>query len=162
MILRAVTAAVLAVAMLGGCKDNAGQGGTATTEQGAERLPLSIRTAAGVRTFRVEVARTEAEQAKGLMYRTALPDDGGMLFPSAESAPRSYWMKNTAIPLDIIFIRSDGSIARIAEETVPYSLDRVESGEPVTAVLEIAGGRAAALGIAEGDQVSWTDGAAAK
>jgi uncharacterized protein len=64
-------------------------------------------------------------------------------------------MKNTVIPLDMIFIRTDGSIARIAAETVPYSLTPVDSGEPVGAVLELAGGRAAQLGIAEGDHVIW-------
>jgi uncharacterized membrane protein (UPF0127 family) len=67
-------------------------------------------------------------------------------------------MKNTVIPLDMIFIRTDGSIARIAENTVPYSLDLVESGEPVAAVLEIAGGAAAEAGVAEGDRVSWPGG----
>ena len=69
--------------------------------------------------------------------------------------PASFWMKNTVIPLDMIFVRPDGTIARIAADTVPYSLDPVDSGEPVSAVLEIAGGRAAELGIAEGDKVSW-------
>jgi len=165
MILRTLAVALLAVVMLGGCRDHAGQGGNAdasAAEQGVERLALSIRTATGVRALRVEVARTEAEQARGLMYRTALPEDGGMLFPSDREEPRSFWMKNTAIPLDLIFIRADGSIARIAEETVPYALDPIESGEPVIAVLEIAGGRAAALGIAEGDQVSWPGGPPAK
>lgn len=160
-----LAAALLAVTALCGCRGGAenGQesGGTAQAEA-AELLPLSIRTAAGVRNFRVEVARTEAEQARGLMYRTSLPDDGGMLFPSAQPEPKSFWMKNTVIALDMIFIRQDGSIARIAEETVPQSLDQVSSGEPVIAVFEIAGGRAAALGIAEGDHVSWPGGPAVK
>jgi uncharacterized membrane protein (UPF0127 family) len=78
-----------------------------------------------------------------------------MIFPMEPPRSASFWMKNTVIPLDMIFIRPDGSIARIAAETVPYALDPVDSGEPVGAVLEIAGGRAAALGIAEDDVVTW-------
>lgn len=78
-----------------------------------------------------------------------------MIFPMNPPRPASFWMKNTLIPLDMIFVRTDGSIARIAPETVPHSLEPVGSGEPVAAVLEIAGGDAAKLGIAEGDTVIW-------
>ena len=120
-------------------------------------VPLSIKTTKAIRKFRVEVARTETEQARGLMFRESLPDDGGMIFPMKPARNASFWMKNTVIPLDMIFIRPDGSIARIAAETVPYSLEPVDSGEPVAAVLELAGGKAAALGIAEDDVVSWED-----
>jgi len=160
MALRLLMAAMLAAAALSGCRGGASDAPAAG--QSSETIPLVIRTATGTRNFRVEVARTEAEQEKGLMYRSSLPEDGGMLFPYSQAEPRSFWMKNTIISLDIIFIRADGSIARIAEETVPQFLDPVTSGEPAIAVLEIAGGRAAALGIAEGDHVSWMDGAAAK
>ena len=107
--------------------------------------------------FSVEVARSAEEQARGLMFRTSLPPNGGMLFPLNPPREASFWMKNTVIPLDMIFIRQDGTIARIAAETVPYSLEFESSGEPVAAVLELAGGRAAALGIAEDDKVSWND-----
>lgn len=157
-------AAMLAVAALCGCEDRQGErrAQDESGEQAAERIPVTIRAATGTHRFRVEMARTDVEQQRGLMYRTSLPADGGMLFPSARPEPRSFWMKNTVMSLDLIFIREDGSIARIAEEPVPESLDPVESGEPVIAVLEIAGGRAAALGIAEGDQVSWPEGPAAK
>lgn len=120
-------------------------------------IPLSIKTATKIQKFRVEIARTDAEQARGLMFRESLPDDGGMIFPMKPPRNASFWMKNTVIPLDMIFIRADGSIARIAAETVPYSLEPVDSGEPVAAVLELAGGRAAALGIAEDDVVTWED-----
>ena len=120
-------------------------------------VPLSIKTSTTIRKFRVEVARTVTEQARGLMFRESLPDDGGMIFPMNPARNASFWMKNTVIPLDMIFIRADGSIARIAAETVPYSLEPVDSGEPVAAVLELAGGKAAALGIAEDDVVSWED-----
>jgi len=118
-------------------------------------MPISIATATGAHKFSVEVARTNEEQARGLMFRTSLPKDGGMIFPYEPARPASFWMKNTLIPLDMIFIRADGSIARIADNTVPESLEPVSSGEPVAAILEIAGGRSAELGISEGDKVSW-------
>ena len=89
------------------------------------------------------------------MYREALAPDRGMLFPYDPPQIASFWMKNTLIPLDIIFIRGDGTIARIAANTVPLSLEPVQSLEPVAAVLEIAGGRAAELGIEPGDRVEW-------
>lgn len=122
---------------------------------GLEQLPLTIRTATGIHRFAVEVARTPEEQATGLMHRQSLAPDRGMLFPYDPPQPASFWMKNTLIPLDIIFIRADRTIARIAANTVPLSLDPVPSLEPVVAVLEIAGGRAAELGIREGDRVDW-------
>ena len=118
-------------------------------------VPLEIRTAGGVLRYKVEVATTEQEQARGLMYRTSLPDRGGMIFPMTPPRFASFWMKNTYIPLDLIFIRPDGTIERIAANAVPGKLDPIESGEPVAAVLEIVGGGAAANGIAPGDKVSW-------
>lgn len=150
--------AALGLALLGACQSEAPRAAVPPSAAAGELLPVSIRTAAGVRKFSVELARTEAEQARGLMYRTSLPQNGGMLFPFVPPRPAGFWMKNTVIPLDMIFIRADGSIARIAENTVPYSLDLVESGEPVAAVLEIAGGAAAEAGVAEGDRVSWPGG----
>jgi uncharacterized membrane protein (UPF0127 family) len=118
-------------------------------------VPLTIRTAKGKHAFRVEVARTPAQQEQGLMFRPELAPDGGMIFPMKPPRPASFWMRNTIIPLDMIFIRADGTIARIAANTEPYSMATVDSGEPVGAVLEIAGGRAAALGIVAGDKVDW-------
>ena len=120
-----------------------------------ERAPLTIATAQGKRLFKVEVARTPEQQEHGLMFRERLTPDGGMIFPFAPPRPASFWMRNTVIPLDLIFVRADGTIARIAANATPYSLETIESGEPVAAVLEIAGGRAAALGIAQGDVVRW-------
>ncbi|HVF83414.1 MAG TPA: DUF192 domain-containing protein [Sphingomicrobium sp.] len=105
--------------------------------------------------FTVEVARTAEEQATGLMNRQNLAPDRGMIFPYQPPRNASFWMKNTLIPLDIIFIRPDRTIARIEAETVPLSLEPVPSLEPVGAVLEIAGGRAAELGIKPGDRVQW-------
>lgn len=133
---------------------------TATTAQPGTTIPLTVATAKGSHSFKVEVARTPADQEKGLMFRTDIPKDGGMIFTPypADGGPAriaSFWMKNTPSPLDIIFIRADGTIATIAENTVPFSEAPVASSEPVTAVLEIRGGRSAELGIAEGDKVTW-------
>src|SRR3546814_5706222 len=83
--------------------------------------------------FDVEVARTDAEQDRGLMFRTSLPENGGMLFPFKKPRIGSFWMKNTLIPLDMIFIRADGSVDRIAENTIPESLEPVVSGGEVSA-----------------------------
>jgi uncharacterized protein len=122
-----------------------------------EQVPLSIKTATKTLSFKVEVARTSEEQARGLMFRTALPEKGGMIFPMIPPRDASFWMKDTVMSLDMIFIRADGSIARIEPDTIPYSLTPVPSGEPVGAVLELAAGKTAALGIAEGDVVTWKD-----
>ena len=124
----------------------------------ATLVPLSIATAHGRRRFRVELAQTPAEQERGLMFRTAVPKGTGMLFPMAPPRPASFWMKNTLVPLDMLFIRADGTIARIAANATPQSLDLVRSGEPVAAVLELAGGAAAKERIAEGDRVRWPGG----
>ena len=157
---RGMNAAVAAVALLTLATACKGDAGANTAEQAVARLAVTIQTAGGARVFNVDVARTAAEQERGLMYRTGIPADGGMIFtpyPAEGGGPReaSFWMKNTPSPLDIIFIRPDGTIARIAENTVPYSEDQVKSGEPVNAVLEINGGKAAELGIAPGDKVTW-------
>lgn len=125
------------------------------TQTGLKQVPLTIRSANGEHRFTVEVAATPEEQARGLMFRRSLGPDQGMIFPYSPAQEVGFWMKNTLIPLDMIFIRSDGTIIRIATAQ-PHSLDPVRSGEPVAAVLEIAGGRAAELGIGEGDIVSWT------
>ena len=91
----------------------------------------------------------------GLMNRQSLAPDRGMIFPYDPPRPASFWMKDTLIPLDIIFIAPGGRIHRIEANTVPLSLEPVVSTEPVEAVLEVAGGRSAELGIAAGDQVEW-------
>jgi len=123
---------------------------------GLRVVPLTVRRGGKRLRFRVEVAGTPTEQARGLMFRTALGPDEGMIFPS--QPPRegvSFWMKNTVIPLDIIFIGTDGRILNIAARTTPYSLEPVPAAGPVIGVLEIAGGRAAELGIVAGDKVEW-------
>lgn len=117
-------------------------------------VPLEVRTAKGKVQFQVEVARTDAEQARGLMYRDSLPPDHGMIFPMVPPRFASFWMKNTYIPLDIIFIRPDGTISNIVHGT-PNDLVPVNSIGPAGAVLEIGGGLAAANGIVAGDKVIW-------
>ena len=91
----------------------------------------------------------------GLMYRTQLAPDRGMIFPMEPPRDASFWMRNTLIPLDMIFVRADGTIANIAANTVPYSEEPVPSAGPVAADLELAGGRSAELGIKPGDKVKW-------
>lgn len=160
--LRGIGAAIAAGILIlsaSGCKGEADAKGNATAAATA-KVAVTIRSMNGPHVFNVEVARSPAEQERGLMYRTDIPQDGGMLFapyPADGGPPReaSFWMKNTPTPLDIIFIRPDGTIARIAENTIPQSTDTVDSGEPVAAVLEILGGKSAELGIGEGDKVSW-------
>ncbi len=110
--------------------------------RGDQRLP-----------FKVELAASPQAQSKGLMFRTELGDNEGMLFPSAVPEPRSFWMKNTPLSLDIIFVGADGRIINIADNTVPYSLDPVQSKGLASAVLELRAGRAKELGIVAGDKV---------
>ena len=133
-----------------------GAGESAANSASAQStVQLVISSPTKSHRFQVEVARSEAEQQRGLMFRERLAPDRGMIFPMSPPRFASFWMKNTVIPLDMIFIREDGSIAKIAADTVPYSLAPVPSDEPVVAVLEIAGGRAAELGIAVDDKVRW-------
>ncbi len=110
---------------------------------------------ASTHSFAVEVAATAAEQARGLMFRTELADDKGMLFPYPTPGILSFWMKNTVISLDIIFINEDGSIANIARNTKPYSTDSVSSINPTIAVLEVRAGLTKELGIEAGDIIRW-------
>ncbi len=115
--------------------------------------PLEIVTKSGVRSFQVEIARTPEEHRTGLMFRTSLADDAGMLFLHDVPQELSMWMRNTYIPLDMVFIRADGMIHRIEAKTQPMSEEIISSQGAVTAVLEIAGGAAGRLGIVPGDKV---------
>lgn len=144
---------------LAGC----GGGAPAARDAAPEKVVVTITGEGGRHRFTVEQAETAAAQERGLMYRTDIPADGGMLFhpyPPDGGAPRAatFWMKNTPMPLDILFIRPDGTIARIAEQSPPFSQTPIPSGEPVAAVLEIRGGRALDLDISAGDTVRWTGG----
>ncbi|HSM96668.1 MAG TPA: DUF192 domain-containing protein [Rhizomicrobium sp.] len=122
----------------------------------AKPLPhtvLVIDTTAGQAKFDVEVAGDWRSQEYGLMNRKSLPRNAGMIFDFHIPAMTSFWMKNTLIPLDMIFIRQDGTISSIAPDAVPMSLTSIPSAEPVRAVLEINGGEAAKLGIYPGQKV---------
>lgn len=121
----------------------------------ARTVPVSIKAAGTVHRFNIEVARTPEEQARGLMFRTKIAPDGGMIFPMNPPRAASFWMKNCPASQDWFFIRADGSIARLVENTIPYSLDSIGVDEPVAAVLEIAGGRAAELGITVDAKIEW-------
>ena len=114
---------------------------------------LEIATKGGVRVFEVEMAVTPQEQEQGLMYRRQLADGKGMLFDMGKERPATFWMKNTYVSLDMIFIRADGTIASIAERTTPLSEARINSGAPVLGVLEVVAGTAKRYGIAPGDRV---------
>lgn len=115
--------------------------------------PLTIQSGGKAHTFNVELADTEQERQTGLMFRESLPKDGGMLFDFGNPQPASIWMKNTLIPLDILFIDTDGKVLAIARNAVPHSLRQISPGVPVKGVLEINGGAAAELGINPGDTV---------
>lgn len=114
---------------------------------------LTIDTVRGPATFKVEIADDEAEREQGLMYRTTLAPDAGMLFEWDRAAPRAFWMHNTFIPLDIIYVGANGRIISIAAMAQPFDETPIPSRGDAKAVLEIAGGRAAELGIDLGDLV---------
>jgi uncharacterized membrane protein (UPF0127 family) len=122
--------------------------------QGASVQPLEIVTKSGVQVFSVEMATTEEEKTTGLMYRKELPDGKGMLFDFSPEQQISMWMKNTYISLDMIFIRADGRILRIAENTEPLSTKIISSGGLAKGVLEVIAGTAQKYGIRPGDRVA--------
>ncbi len=117
------------------------------------RAELFIESAQREYRFEVEVASTMAQRASGLMFRTELAPDAGMLFVFDTVGPLTMWMKNTYISLDMLFVAADGRIARIARNTTPFSERMIASGGPVRAVVELPGGTASKLGIKPGDRV---------
>jgi uncharacterized protein len=122
--------------------------------RGAELQTLEIASKTGVHVFSVELAVTEEERERGLMFRRSVPEFTGMLFDFKRDQDVSMWMKNTYVSLDMIFIQSDGRIRRIAENTETESLKIIPSGGPVRAVLEVAAGTARKLGIEPGDRIA--------
>src|SRR3979490_1729025 len=118
-----------------------------SSARAASVQPLEIVTKSGVQVFSVEMATTEQEKETGLMYRKELPDGRGMLFDFSPEQQISMWMKNTYIPLDMIFIRADGRILRIAENTEPQSTRIIPSGGLAKGVLEVIAGTAKKYGI---------------
>jgi uncharacterized membrane protein (UPF0127 family) len=121
----------------------------------AEQGTLEIATKTGVRVFSVELAVTDEERAKGLMFRKEVPEGYGMLFDFKKEQLVTMWMKNTYVSLDMIFISDNGRIARIAERTTPESENIISSGSQVRAVLEVVAGTAKKMGIAAGDKVAY-------
>ena len=121
--------------------------------QAFERDQLAIETAGGAQQFAVELAVTSEQRAQGLMYRQRMAADAGMLFLYPAARPVSMWMKNTVIPLDMLFIGDDGRILHIAERAIPGSTATISSMQPARAVLELNGGTAARLKIQVGDRV---------
>lgn len=127
---------------------------TAASETGElSREKLELVTASGTHMLDVEIARTPEEQALGLMFRTELPENQGMLFPHETPRELTMWMRNTYISLDMVFIKEDGTVHRIEARTEPFSERIIASEGEVSAVLEIAGGAAARLGLEPGDKV---------
>ena len=114
---------------------------------------LVIHTATGDHAFNVEVVDTPETRAKGLMFRQSLADDAGMLFDFGREQPTAFWMQNTFIPLDMIFIAADGEVKTIHVNAVPHDTTSIPSGVPVQFVLEIPGGRSKEIGLAPGDRV---------
>ncbi|HVT25364.1 MAG TPA: DUF192 domain-containing protein [Rhizomicrobium sp.] len=144
-----LTIALVSVLLLAGTA-------SAASNQPQLNLPvesITIDSAQGPQRFKVQLATKWSEQETGLMYRKQMPPNEGMLFDFHQPQMMSFWMKNTLIPLDILFIRADGTVSSIAAGAKPLSLKSIKSTEPVQAVLEINGGRAAALQIREGARV---------
>ncbi|MBA3053590.1 MAG: DUF192 domain-containing protein [Sphingomonadales bacterium] len=136
------------------------QAQTVAPAAGQQRHPVSnlavIPLSVGPHKFAVEVAASRAEQARGLMFRTQIGPDEGMIFPFDPPRPASFWMRNTVIPLDIIFIGPDRRVLNIAADAIPYDETPLSSLGQAAAVLELNGGRAAQLGIKPGDLVQWS------
>ncbi|WP_448585473.1 DUF192 domain-containing protein [Thermaurantiacus sp.] len=122
---------------------------------GLERVPLVLVTASGRHRYTVEVAATPEAQATGMMFRTHVPPGTGMLFPFDPPRPASFWMRNTFVPLDLVFIGPDRRVLNIEAEATPLSETLRHSAGPVSAVLELAGGEARRIGLRPGDRVDW-------
>ena len=118
------------------------------------RDTLTIEHAGKAESFQIWIAQTPAQQEQGLMFLTELPPGYGMVFPQESARMLSMWMKNTYIPLDMLFIGADGRITHIIHDAVPLSTEILSSGGPILSVLEIRGGESRRLGLREGDRVT--------
>ncbi|MES2540461.1 MAG: DUF192 domain-containing protein [Pseudomonadota bacterium] len=145
-----------AALLLTGCNAAPAEQNSAAPAAVLSTVPLRITTATGTKTVTVEVAISEPEQERGLMHRPSLPPGRGMLFPFTLPRTASFWMKNTPLPLDLLFIKPDGTITAILHGKAD-DLHPLSAGEPVTAVVEIGDGEAQRLGIAAGNPVEWGD-----
>jgi uncharacterized membrane protein (UPF0127 family) len=119
----------------------------------AETATLVLHTDTGPHSFNIEIAKTPSEKILGLMYRRSLPADAGMLFLYDRPQPVTFWMRNTYIPLDMVFIGADGRVQRIESHTEPFSLAAISSDGDVESVLELNAGTADAIGLKVGDKV---------
>jgi uncharacterized protein len=127
---------------------------TAGHAQEAARIePMSITTENAVTYFQTEIADTDELRSRGLMFRHIMPPDRAMLFDFENPRPAAMWMKNTYVSLDMLFVRADGTIAAIAENTEPLSLQTISVDEPVKGVVELAAGTVKRLGIKRDDRV---------
>ncbi|HEY4943382.1 MAG TPA: DUF192 domain-containing protein [Rhizomicrobium sp.] len=129
---------------------------TATSAATPHRLPVEkvvIDTRGGPRAFKMELAADDASRANGLMHRRHLAKDAGMLFDFGKPVMTAFWMKDTPLPLDMLFVRADGTISTVAANAVPFSTAEIVSAEPIRFVIEINGGLARTLGISPGDRV---------
>ena len=154
----AIGIALALAAALPGCKaqpGGVGAGQAVHAASGLAVIPLTITHAGQVHRFRVELAKSAEQRRQGLMFRATLGADEGMLFPLEPPRPASFWMRNTVIGLDLLFIAPGGRIANIAANAKPYDETKLESVGPAEAVLELPAGRAAALGIVPGDTAAW-------
>ncbi len=143
---------------LGGCA-SAGDDPPPDMAQHLPSVSVLVRHGDGAPDTRlsIELALTSDQQEKGLMHRTDLGPGEGMLFPVLPPRTPSFWMKDTPVPLDLVFIRPDGGVAKVAERARPNDPTPIFADVPVAGVLELRGGEAASLGIGEGDHVSWGD-----
>ena len=153
MILKFLFAALVAVPAA--CQPTANPVALERSVAGLDQVPLTIVSGSKTHRFMVEVARSVEQQQMGMMNRNSLAPDRGMIFPYDPPQPVAFWMKDTLISLDLIYVAPGGKILRIEANAVPLSLDQLPSGGPIEAVLELAGGRSAELGLKPGDQVSW-------
>ena len=144
---------ILALAVLIGVFIGPGAGSAFAQLQQFPKSELTIVTAGGPQKFTVEVATTPAQMDQGLMYRRSLPADGGMIFDYGQPSMAMMWMKNTLIPLDMLFVDAGGRVVNIRERAVPESLETIPAAAPVRAVIELNGGTVARLGIKPGDRV---------
>ncbi|WP_170936942.1 MULTISPECIES: DUF192 domain-containing protein [Rhodomicrobium] len=120
-----------------------------------EKRPLTLITSSGRHPITVEVADNDQERSKGLMFRRSMGDDEGMIFLYPQDEEITMWMKNTYIPLDMVFVEADGTVHRIEERTEPFSESIIRSGGKVRAVIELNGGSAKRLGLKSGDKVDY-------
>lgn len=126
----------------------------ARPNQGLATMILTVRTSRGLHRYTVEIAATPEQQQIGLMYRRSMPRDHGMIFPMSPPRPASFWMRNTWLPLDLVFIAPGGRVLNVGSG-MPLSEAMIESAGPVEAVLELNAGESARIGLKPGDRVRW-------